>query len=259
MRDEDLIIMEQKEVAPKIYQIKVSGDSVREMTTPGQFVHVRIQKGIDPTLRRPLSICNVDLEKGELTLIYRADGRGTKLLSEKIIGEPVKVFGPLGTGFPTANVKKGETCLLIGGGVGIPPLYYLGKELLKQGAKVITILGFRKSEDIFLEEEFKQLGTVIITTEDGSKGIKGYVTDAIKELTEKYNTFYTCGPNPMLRAVEETAKGPGYVSMEERMGCGIGACLACVCKLKEPDKQTGKKYRKICSDGPVFPAGEVII
>jgi dihydroorotate dehydrogenase electron transfer subunit len=259
MKDEYLKIKEQKQLAPNIFQVKLQGKSVREMTAPGQFVHVKIQPGIDPSLRRPLSIADVEAEKEELTLIYRTEGRGTKLLAGKVPGEEIKVFGPLGKGFPTDAVKSGDTCLLVGGGVGIPPLYYLGRQLADKGAEIITILGFRKAEDIFLEEEFQQLGKVIITTEDGTKGVKGYVTDAINQLASSYDTYYTCGPNPMLRAVEETAKGPGFVSMEERMGCGIGACLACVCQLKDPGSTSGRKYRKICSDGPVFPAGEVLI
>ncbi|MBU9720415.1 MULTISPECIES: dihydroorotate dehydrogenase electron transfer subunit [Bacillaceae] len=257
MRTEDMKITEQKEVAPKIFKVTLSGELAIALKSPGQFIHVQVDKGIDPMLRRPLSICDVNLEKEELTLIYRVEGKGTKLLSEKNIGDSVNVLGPLGEGFPIENVKENDTCLLVGGGVGIPPLYYLAKKLTNKGAKVITILGFRNAGDIFLEEEFAQLGEVIITTEDGSKGIKGFVTNAFKGLS--YDVFYTCGPKGMLRAVESEAVTAGFISLEERMGCGVGACLACVCDYTEPNTETGKTYAKICSDGPVFKAGEVRI
>lgn len=255
---EDMRITSQEEIAPKIFQIKVIGPLSQEMKQPGQFVNLRVSKGIDPTLRRPISICDVDLENEILTMIYRVEGKGTKLLAEKVIGDTVNVMGPLGQGFPVEAAKAGQVCVLIGGGVGIPPLYYLGKQLVAAGVRVVTILGFRSAKDIFLAREFAALGELIITTEDGSEGIKGFVTDALKGL-EGYDLFYTCGPKPMLRAVEGVATSPGYISLEERMGCGVGACLACVCDLKERSETTGKAYAKICSDGPVFEAGEVII
>ncbi|MDG5788259.1 dihydroorotate dehydrogenase electron transfer subunit [Evansella sp. AB-P1] len=258
MKMENMTITAQTEVAPKIYRIVLNGPLARELRDPGQFVNIRVGTGIDPTLRRPISICDVDLENEELTMIYRQEGKGTKLLSEKLVGDEINILGPLGQGFPVEVAKKNSTCVLIGGGVGIPPLYYLAKKLVATGANVITILGFRTEKDIFLEEEFNELGQVIVTTEDGSKGMKGYVTDALKSLTS-YDVYYTCGPKPMLRAVEITAQSPGYISLEERMGCGVGACLACVCDLTKPNEETGKGYAKICSDGPVFLAGEVIL
>ncbi|MBU9712450.1 dihydroorotate dehydrogenase electron transfer subunit [Evansella tamaricis] len=259
MRLENMMITAQMEIAPKIFQVTLRGALAQTLETPGQFIHVQIEKSIDPMLRRPLSICDVDMDKQELTLIYRVEGKGTKRLSEKKLGEEVNVLGPLGEGFPIEEVKENDTCLLVGGGVGIPPLYYLAKQLVKKGANVITILGFRSEGDIFLESEFEQLGKVIITTEDGSKGTLGFVTDAIHDLTEEYSVYYTCGPKGMLRAVENSIVSPGYISLEERMGCGVGACLACVCDLAEANVETGKVYAKICSDGPVFKAGEVII
>ncbi|MFA9557390.1 dihydroorotate dehydrogenase electron transfer subunit [Evansella sp. AB-rgal1] len=255
---DNMTITKQTEIAPKIFRIEVRGPLSKEMKNPGQFVNLRISKGIDPTLRRPISICDVDLENEMLTMIYRVEGKGTKLLSEKIVGEEVNVLGPLGQGFPVEAANQGNTCVLVGGGVGIPPLYYLGKQLVAMGVRVITILGFRTANDVFLEEEFASLGEVIITTEDGSQGIKGFVTDALKKL-DGYDLYYTCGPKPMLRAVEQVATSPGYISLEERMGCGVGACLACVCDLKERDAETGKAYAKICTDGPVFLAGEVVL
>ncbi|MDQ0253790.1 dihydroorotate dehydrogenase electron transfer subunit [Evansella vedderi] len=255
---DNMTIKNQEEIAPKIYRIEVTGPLTQQMKNPGQFVNLRVSKGIDPTLRRPISICDVDVEKETLTMIYRVEGKGTKLLAEKVVGDEVNILGPLGQGFPVEAAKPNDVCVLIGGGVGIPPLYYLGKQLVAAGAKVITILGFRTDKDIFLEEEFQELGELIITTEDGSKGVKGFVTDALKEL-KAYDLYYTCGPKPMLKAVEQTASTHGFISLEERMGCGVGACLACVCDLKERDKTTGKAYAKICSDGPVFLSGEVIL
>ncbi|SDY74866.1 dihydroorotate dehydrogenase electron transfer subunit [Evansella caseinilytica] len=257
---ENMQVVAQEEIAPSIFRLRLSGDCAGEMKIPGQFVHVQVEQGINPTLRRPLSICDVDVENRELTLIYRVEGKGTKRLTEKRPGDAVNVFGPLGKGFPAEVLKEKQTAVLIGGGVGIPPLYYLAKQLVNRDVNVMTILGFRTAADVFLEKEFTALGETVITTEDGTKGLKGYVTDAFRQLPENaYDLFYTCGPKPMLQAVETAALSPGYISLEERMGCGIGACLACVCDLTVPDSQSGKKYRKICSDGPVFRAGEVMI
>ncbi|ADU30823.1 dihydroorotate dehydrogenase electron transfer subunit [Evansella cellulosilytica] len=255
---DDMRINEQIEIAPKIFKIELTGPLSKLLKNPGQFVNVRVGKGIDPTLRRPISICDVDVDNERLTMIYRVEGKGTKMLSEMLVGDTVNILGPLGQGFPVDAATKENTCVLVGGGVGIPPLYYLAKQLTANGVKVITILGFRSDKDIFLEKEFAELGELKITTEDGSKGIKGFVTDALETLSD-YELFYTCGPKPMLRAVESIASSPGFISLEERMGCGVGACLACVCDLNERNKDTGKSYAKICSDGPVFEAGEVIL
>ncbi|UCZ51797.1 dihydroorotate dehydrogenase electron transfer subunit [Bacillus shivajii] len=260
MKTENMKIVKQKYIAPNIYEIKLRGNLVNEMKEPGQFVHLRIENALDPTLRRPISICDIDQENETLTMIYRVEGKGTEKLKDKLPGSTVNVLGPLGNGFPIEGIKEGDTCLLVGGGVGIPPLYYLAKTLVNQGAKVITILGFRKKEDIFYEKEFGEIGDVYITTEDGSRGRKGFVTDAMEAITDQYKTFYSCGPRPMLRAVQLKATTPGYISLEERMGCGVGACLACVCDVDPSyDNKRGRDYRKVCSDGPVFKTGEVIV
>ncbi|SER63005.1 dihydroorotate dehydrogenase electron transfer subunit [Salipaludibacillus aurantiacus] len=256
---EQLRITGQEEIAPRIYRMTLEGDSVQTMTEPGQFVHVKVSDGIDPLLRRPISICDVSQDKQELTIIYRAEGRGTRLLAAKKTDDTLDVLGPLGQGFPLDSLQKGSTALLVGGGVGIPPLYYLAKKLVKRGVNVRTILGFRQSEDIFLQKEFRELGDIIVTTEDGSKGVHGFVTDAMNQAEKPYDSFFTCGPVPMLRAVKAAAASDGFISLEERMGCGVGACLACVCEASDATSQEGKKYRKICSDGPVFRAGEVVI
>lgn len=255
---EDLKVTGHQQLTNNVYKMKLTGESVTEMTEPGQFVHMKVINGIDPLLRRPISICDVDLQTKELTIIYRVEGKGTKILSERNTNDTVDVLGPLGQGFPTNQLNRGDVALLVGGGVGVPPLYYLAKKLVEKGVQLKVILGFRTEEDIFLEEEFKKLADVTITTEDGSKGLQGFVTDAMKQL-ESYDTYFTCGPSPMLRAVQHTATSEGYVSLEERMGCGVGACLACVCDVAQDHIGEGKKYRKACSDGPVFRAGEVLI
>jgi len=255
---EELKVTGHEQLTNNVYQMKLSGESVSQMTVPGQFVHMKVASGIDPLLRRPISICDVDIEAKELTIIYRVEGKGTKVLSERKANDTVDVLGPLGHGFPTGQMNHGDVALLIGGGVGVPPLYYLAKKLVEKGVQLKVILGFRSEEDIFLEEEFKKLADVTITTEDGSRGLKGFVTDAMKQL-DSYDTYFTCGPTPMLRAVQHTALSKGYVSLEERMGCGVGACLACVCDVAKEHIGEGKKYRKACSDGPVFRAGEVVI
>ncbi|WP_096190683.1 dihydroorotate dehydrogenase electron transfer subunit [Evansella halocellulosilytica] len=255
-----MTIVNQDELAPNIYKIEIKGTLTKEMTEAGQFVHLRIENSLEHTLRRPISICDVDMMNETFSMIYRIEGKGTARLKDKCSGSKVNVLGPLGHGFPTEQIQQGDNCLLVGGGVGIPPLYYLAKKLVEKGAKVMTILGFRKEKDIFLESEFEKLGDLYITTEDGSKGIKGFVTHAMDEVNGNYQTFYSCGPRPMLRAVEKKANTEGYVSLEERMGCGVGACLACVCDVHEDAISDLKRtYRKVCSDGPVFKTGEVIV
>jgi dihydroorotate dehydrogenase electron transfer subunit len=195
-------------------------------------------------------------------MVYRVEGHGTKILSESVPGQPLDLLGPLGQGFPIEERKEGEHALLIGGGIGVPPLYYLGKELVKRGVKVTYVIGFGTDSQVILEDELKTVGTTHVVTMDGSVGEKGLVTDV---LNEKFNledsawdVLYSCGPLPMLKALQDrfqlTGK-EGYLSLEQRMGCGVGACLACVCQTQNQEK--GKKYRKICSDGPVFPLGEV--
>lgn len=251
MIKENLTVLSNENIAPRIYKMNLQGESVKTMLTPGQFVHLKVGNKKHPVLRRPISICNV--EENVLTIIYRVEGQGTALLNEKRIGDEVDTLGPLGEGFPLQD--KG-TALLVGGGVGIPPLLYLAKKLRAKGVKVKTILGYRTSADIFLEKEFSELGEVIVTTEDGSRGVQGFVTDALPKAGD-YQVFYSCGPKLMLRAVEIAAASPGYISLEERMGCGVGACLACVCDKKAPFE--GKAYVKACQDGPVFQTGEVVL
>ncbi|MDE5413032.1 dihydroorotate dehydrogenase electron transfer subunit [Alkalihalobacterium chitinilyticum] len=258
MLKDNLTIVHQERIADQIFELVIEGELVSNMTTPGQFVHVKIDRGIDPLLRRPISICNVDLNKKQLTMLYRAGGKGTSLLSQRVKGELVDVMGPLGTGFPVEEAKEGEVALLVGGGIGVPPLYYLSQQLKARGVKVVHVLGFASAKDVFYEEKFAQLGDTYVATVDGTHGSKGFVTDVIEQEGLNFDVLFSCGPNPMLKALEDRFHDRrAYLSLEERMGCGIGACLACVCHLQ--DDPTGTSYKKICTDGPVFPIGEVIL
>lgn len=223
-----------------VYEMILSGDT--SGITAGQFVNILID-GL--YLRRPISVC--DVNENELTLVYKVVGKGTEKLSQMKLGE-LDILTGLGNGYDLSLC--GENAVLIGGGVGIPPLYMLAKELIKKGVKVSVILGFNKKEEIFYYEEFSALGAeVFVTTVDGSFGTKGFVTDVLKDLT--YDYFYTCGPEPMLKAVYKTSKTGGQFSFEERMGCGFGACMGCSCKTV-----TGNK--RICKEGPVLKKEEII-
>ncbi|MFB5194110.1 dihydroorotate dehydrogenase electron transfer subunit [Neobacillus sp. KR4-4] len=249
-------VLSQKEIAEDIYELTIEGELVTQITEPGQFVHIKVSNGLDPLLRRPISISSYDYEQKNLTMIYRKDGRGTSMLSELRPGMHVDILGPLGNGFPVEEVSMGDTALLVGGGIGVPPLYELSNQLVAKGVKVIHVLGFQTVSAVFYEEEFSKNGETYVATVDGSYGRKGFVTDVMKEL--QFDCIYTCGPTPMLRAIEQNYQDKKvFLSLEERMGCGIGACFACVCKKK--DDPTGISYKKVCSDGPVFRAGEVLI
>lgn len=252
-------ITSQKEIAHDIFELTLKGELPNSMNEPGQFVHMKVSNGLEPLLRRPISIANIDKKASEFTVIYRKDGRGTTILSEKQPGEKVDVLGPLGHGFPVEEVNKGETALLVGGGIGVPPLYQLSKELVQKGVKVIHVLGFQTKDVVFYEEAFSKLGKTYIATVDGTAGTKGFVTDVINNEELNFDIIYSCGPTPMLRALENnySSNHKVYLSLEERMGCGIGACFACVCHTA--DDPTGFSYKKVCSDGPVFKAGEVLL
>lgn len=258
IKKEQMKIVSHTQIAEDIFELTLAGDLVQVMNDPGQFVHVKVSDGIDPLLRRPISIANIDQEKQECTLIYRKEGLGTRVLSEKNIDQSVDVLGPLGNGFPVDEVGVGETALLVGGGIGVPPLYELSKRLVAKGVKVIHVLGFQSKSAVFYEEKFSVLGDTYIATVDGTVGTRGFVTDVISNNGITFDTLYSCGPTPMLKALEAAFPDRNaYISLEERMGCGIGACFACVCHLQ--DDPDGYTYKKVCSDGPVFKVGEVVL
>jgi len=226
---------------------------------PGQFVSLYSKDG-SRLLPRPISLCGIDKEKGELRLVYRVAGAGTKEFSALTAGDTIDVLGPLGNGFPLLEGKK---AFLIGGGIGIPPMLELAKALNKVngGEMVQSVIGYRDSH-MFLKEEFEQNGKLYIATEDGSVGTKGNVMDAIREQALDAEVIFACGPMPMLRAIKAYAEENGilcYISLEERMACGIGACLGCVCKTKEVDAHSNVHNKRVCKDGPVFLSTEVEI
>lgn len=234
-------ITENVKLTENVYKMTLSGDT-SDITAPGQFVNIKLD-GL--YLRRPISVC--DCEDGKLTLIYKVVGKGTEQMADMTKGS-LDILTGLGNGYDTS--KAGDMPLLIGGGVGVPPLYMLAKKLISEGKKLSVILGFNTENEVFYEEEFKKLGaTVYITTVDGSKGIKGFVTDAIKGL--EYSYIFTCGPEPMLKALYAASKTGGQYSFEERMGCGFGACMGCSCK-------TVTGYKRICKDGPVLEKEEIL-
>ena len=225
-----------------IYKMVLVGDT-SDIKNPGQFINIKLDGFY---LRRPISIC--DYDDTSITIIYKVVGSGTEVMSKMNSGEKLDVLCGLGNGFDTS--KALDKPVLIGGGVGVPPMYNLCKKLIAEGKKVTVILGFNKQDEIFYEDEFKKLGAdVKVTTVDGSYGIKGFVTDALKETD--YSYFFTCGPMPMFKAIESTATTSGQYSFEERMGCGFGACMGCSCKTKYGNK-------RICKDGPVLTREEII-
>ncbi len=234
-------ILENKKLNDLVYKMTLAGD-VSAITKPGQFVNIKLD-GL--FLRRPISVC--DISDNILTIIYKVVGKGTENLSKMQSGS-LDILSGLGNGYDES--LSGDSPLLIGGGVGVPPLYLLAKKLISQGKKVSVILGFNKADEVFYYNEFKNLGCeVLVTTVDGSFGIKGFVTDAISKVD--YSYVYTCGPEPMLKAVYKNIKTSGQFSFEERMGCGFGACMGCSCK-------TLYKNKRICKDGPVLFKEEII-
>ena len=251
-------IIENIEIAENIYELTLRGELVQLMEQPGQFVHVRVSSGIDPLLRRPLSIAKIDQVRSEFTLIYRKQGKGTDILASRKKGEKINILGPLGQGFPVLETKRGQTALIVGGGIGVPPLFELSTQLVESGANVIHLFGFQSAKAIFYADQFRELGQTLIATEDGSYGIRGYVTTILTEHTLKFDTVYACGPHPMLKALKtQMPNATMFISLEERMGCGIGACYSCVCRTSDEDNPSS--YKKVCSDGPVFAAKEVIL
>ncbi|MCR5151282.1 MAG: dihydroorotate dehydrogenase electron transfer subunit [Clostridiales bacterium] len=236
-----LEIADNKRIAPSVFKCTLAGD-VSGITAPGQFINLKIDGCY---LRRPISV--FDKTEESVSIIYKTIGRGTEILSLMQAGDGVDVLTGLGNGYDIS--LSGDRPLLIGGGVGIPPLYYLAVKLIEKGVKPVAILGFNKKSEVFCEDDFKAAGCdVFVTTVDGSYGIEGFVTDAFPV---EYSFFYTCGPEPMLKAVYSKTVTSGQFSFEERMGCGFGACMGCSCK-------TITGYKRICKDGPVLRKEEIL-
>jgi len=243
MRKEIFTIESNEILAEGVYKLVLCGDT-GGMGNPGQFVNIALEGRF---LRRPISVCDVDGDT--CSLIYKIVGGGTEQLSRMERGEKLDLLTGLGNGYDTS--KSGVRPALIGGGAGVPPMYLLAKKLLSEGKRPAAILGFNSKTEIFLEEEFRALGAdVLVTTADGSYGVKGFVTDALGECGDITYTF-ACGPEPMLKAVYTAAATDGQFSFEERMGCGFGACMGCSCKTKYG-------FKRICRDGPVLEKGEIV-
>ncbi|MBQ1849769.1 MAG: dihydroorotate dehydrogenase electron transfer subunit [Lachnospiraceae bacterium] len=252
------IVVMQREIAPSIFDLWIRTELAKE-AKPGQFIGV-FPKDKSTLLPRPISICEVNEARTELRIVYRIVGQGTAEFSKWNTGEEVQVLGVLGNGFPVEE-GKGKRIILMGGGIGVPPMLQLAKALSKEAAEVICVMGYR-DEKTFLKKDLEQYGKVVIATEDGSVGTKGNVLDAIRENGLEADVIMACGPMPMLRAIKAFAAEkqiPAYISLEEHMACGVGACLGCVVKTKEVDHHSHVHNARICTDGPVFEAGEVEI
>lgn len=244
------VVTEQRKLAEGIYSMWVQAEDIARSAKPGQFVSLYCKDG-SRLLPRPISICEINKQQGAVRLVYRVTGKGTSEFSDLKAQDTIEVMGPLGNGF----TLEGKRALLIGGGIGIPPMLEVAKQLTCEKQ---IVLGYR--DVTFLEKELASFGEVYIATENGSKGTKGNVLDAIRENQLEADIIFACGPTPMLRGVKAFALEQGItcqLSLEERMACGIGACLACVCKTKEVDHHSNVKNTRICKDGPVFYAEEV--
>ena len=242
MKQSIFTIISNEALTDSVYKMVLSGDT-SAITAAGQFVNIQLSGKF---LRRPISVC--DYDETTLTIVYKVVGKGTAQMSAMTVGESLDILTGLGNGYDLS--LSGDKPVLLGGGVGVPPMYNLAKKLVAQGKSVTVILGFNTQTEIFYENEFKALGCkVIVATADGSYGIKGFATTPLAELD--YTYFYTCGPEPMLKAVYKASKTSGQMSFEERMGCGFGACMGCSCKTL-----TG--YKRICKEGPVMKKEEIL-
>ena len=249
-------VLAQKELAPGVFDLwlRVSGE-VAEAARPGQFVSL-YSNDASRLLPRPISICEINTDLGALRLVYRVAGKGTKEFSGYKAGDSIKMLGPLGNGYDVSSEKK---ALLIGGGIGIPPMLELAKQLTSEGR--VAVLGYADAHT-FLLDDMKKHAKVYVATDDGSVGTHGTVIDAIREQDIRAEIIFACGPTPMLRAVKAYAQEKGiecYLSLEERMACGIGACLGCVCETKDVDEHSNVHNKRICKDGPVFRAEDVVL
>ena len=248
-------IVSQERIGTDIYSMWLQTSQIAKNASPGQFVSVYCRDG-SRLLPRPISICEIDRQRDQLRLVYRVAGKGTNEFSRLHPGVALRVMGPLGNGFPLKEAQD-KKVLLVGGGIGIPPMLETAKQL---DTRKVLVMGYR--DELFLDQELKRYGTLYIATEDGSEGTRGNVLDAIRENELHPEVIFACGPTPMLRALKEYAQEkqiPCWISMEERMACGIGACLGCVCQSKEMDSHSHVHNKRICKDGPVFLSTEVEI
>ena len=255
---ENAVVASQEQLADGIYSMWIQTQAA-DTAKPGQFISMYTTDG-SKLLPRPISICEIDRTRGMLRVVYRVTGEntGTEQFSKLKSGDTIPVIGPLGNGFPYEKAE-GKKVFLMGGGIGVPPILELAKRMKCEKKQILA--GYRDAQT-FLKEEFEANGELYISTEDGSVGTKGNVMDAIRENGLKADMIYACGPTPMLRAIKQYAEEQGiecYISLEERMACGIGACLACVCKSKEKDAHSNVNNKRICKDGPVFLSTEVEI
>ncbi|MFB4167565.1 dihydroorotate dehydrogenase electron transfer subunit [Virgibacillus sp. JSM 102003] len=248
-RKVELVVKSVHDIALETIEMTLMNEYVAKTAIPGQFLHLSID---GHTLRRPISIANTDDKNNEITILFKKVGDGTKQLAAHKPGMSIDALGPSGNGFSYDG--NSNSVLLVGGGIGIPPLYNLGKTLRNEGINVTAVLGFQSKEYVFYESKFRELGKSYVVTNDGTYGHQGFVTSVMDQI-EDFDTYYSCGPIQMLKAVTKLLHDhSGYISLEERMGCGVGACFACVI----PTNNNGG-YKKICKDGPVFTADEVIL
>ncbi|MBY4972572.1 dihydroorotate dehydrogenase electron transfer subunit [Streptococcus suis] len=253
---EQMLLVEQVQLAPRIFSMILQGEMVSEMRI-GQFIHIRVPNDA-MLLRRPISISEIDYGKSQCRIIYRVEGLGTDVFSNMVAGDYLDVMGPLGNGFEIDFLKDGDPILIIGGGIGVPPLVEVAKQAAKRGAKVTSVIGFATKEAVILEEELAQYGSVHVTTDDGSYGIKGSVATVVEQLTNDFFAIYSCGAPGMMKYVDQRFQGHphAYLSLEARMACGMGACYACVVKPKRGQEHENKR---VCKEGPVFETGSLVL
>ncbi|HFI0398210.1 TPA: dihydroorotate dehydrogenase electron transfer subunit [Streptococcus suis] len=253
---EQMLLVEQVQLAPRIFSMILQGKMVSEMRI-GQFIHIRVPNDA-MLLRRPISISEIDYGRSQCRIIYRVEGLGTDVFSNMVAGDYLDVMGPLGNGFEIDFLKDGDPILIIGGGIGVPPLVEVAKQATKRGAKVTSVIGFATKEAVILEEELGQYGSVHVTTDDGSYGIKGSVATVVEQLTNDFSAIYSCGAPGMMKYVDQRFQDHphAYLSLEARMACGIGACYACVVKPKRGQEHENKR---VCKEGPVFETGSLVL
>jgi len=254
-------ILANERIVAGYYKMALKSPEIVKVATPGQFVHIKVSEGYNPLLRRPFSIFSIK-NTAIIEILYRVVGKGTLLLSEKKVGEELDVIGPLGNGFKINQdkMKKEEKIVIIGGGAGIAPLFFLTQKLINLSKNIIVFIGAKTKELVLCEEEFKELGVdVQIATEDGSYGHNGFVTDLLDSFVTTYTLLFACGPSIMLQEVAKLSMKnnlPCQLSLESKMACGVGACLGCVTKVQDEGTIT---YKRVCKDGPVFDANELML